>query len=57
MARYPWKTTGADGTEADGTFAFTAVNAVVLTAKVDVDSTLVADGRGGYAGDSRRRAL
>ena len=26
MARYAWKSTGADGTEATGTFAFTSLN-------------------------------
>lgn len=50
MTRYAWKTTGVDGSEATGTFALSSVNLVAVTAKVDVDGALVADGRGGYAG-------
>ena len=50
MARYAWKTTGADGTEATGTFAFTSFSMVELRAVVDVDGTLIADGHRGYSG-------
>jgi hypothetical protein len=50
MARYAWKTTGADGTEATGTFVFSSVSAIELRAVIDVDGTLIADGRGGYSG-------
>jgi hypothetical protein len=50
MARYAWKTTGADGTEATGTFAFTSLNTITLEARVDVDGTLISDGDLGYSG-------
>jgi hypothetical protein len=50
MARYAWKSTGADGTEATGTFAFTSVSTIELRAVVDVDGTLIADGHLGYSG-------
>jgi hypothetical protein len=50
MARYAWKTSGADGTEATGTFAFTSLNMLTLQGTVDVDGKLVVDDRGGYGG-------
>ena len=50
MARYAWKATGADGTEATGTFAFTSLNTITSEARVDVDGTLIADGQFGYSG-------